>query len=323
VRAFVTGGTGFIGTHLVNALLARHYHVKCLVRTPAKADVLAKRGVQPVRGDIHDQAALREGCAGADLVFHLAGQIAARNAAEFAAANRDGTRNLLEAATLDPPRRFVFVSSVAAAGPTVPGHPIDESRAPHPVTPYGRSKLEAEALFKTVSLQWTIVRPPLVYGEWDRATLGIFQLAARGFVPLLGDGSQELSAIHGEDLAAALVSVTTTDRTIGRVYFAAHPELFTTRQLAVAAGRAVGTTPRVIPIPSPVARGILWTVGSLARLVGQASVLSAERADELLAPAWTCRTDAIQRDAGWQAGIDLASGLKRTAAWYRREGWLS
>ena len=101
----------------------------------------------------------------------------------------------------------MYVSSLAAAGPTVPGRPIDETRPPAPVTPYGQSKLAGEVLVRAVAFPWTVVRPPLVYGEWDRATLAIFRLANRGIVPLFGDGSQQLSLIYGADVAAALLGV--------------------------------------------------------------------------------------------------------------------
>ncbi len=322
MKAFVTGGTGFIGTHLVNALLARGDAVTCLARSPAKAAALEQRGVRIVRGDLDNAAALRQGCAGADVLVHLAGRIAARDQGEFMRANRDGTANVLDAAVEQPPRRFVYVSSIAAAGPTVAGHPIDETRPPAPVTPYGRSKLAGEVLVRAAALPWTIVRPPIVYGEGDRATFGIFRLANLGVVPLFGDGTQQLSLIHVADLVAALLAVVATERTVGRVYFAAHPEITTARQLAMGAGRALGKTPRVVPVAPPVARAVLWTAGVLARLAGRTALLSGERAPEFLAPAWTCRPDALRRDGGWEARIDLAAGLPRTAAWYRTEGWL-
>ena len=322
MKAFVTGGTGFIGTHLVNALLARGDAVTCLARSPAKAAALERRGVRIVRGDLDNAAALRQGCAGADVLVHLAGRIAARDQGEFMRANRDGTANVLDAAVEQPPRRFVYVSSIAAAGPTVAGHPIDETRPPAPVTPYGRSKLAGEVLVRAAALPWTIVRPPIVYGEGDRATFGIFRLANLGVVPLFGDGTQQLSLIHVADLVAALLAVLATERTVGRVYFAAHPEITTARQLAMGAGRALGKTPRVVPVAPPVARAVLWTAGVLARLAGRTALLSGERAPEFLAPAWTCRPDALRRDGGWEARIDLAAGLPRTAAWYRTEGWL-
>lgn len=322
MRAFVTGGTGFVGAHVVRALLTRGDDVTCLVRRPPPAAALAWSRVRVVQGDLDDLAALRDGCAGADIVYHVAGRITARNAAQFMAINRDGTANVLEAAGDAPPRRFVLVSSLAAAGPTVPGHPIEESRSPAPVTDYGRSKLAAEVLVRAMPFPWTIVRPPVVYGEWDRGLLRVFKLVHRGVAPVFGDGSQELSVIHGEDLAHALIAAATTPAAAGRVYFAAHPAPITSRALALAVGRTLGTRPVVVPIPAPLARGLLWTVGTAARLTGRSTILSADKANEFLAPAWTCRADALARDTGWRARVDLESGLRRTAQWYREQGWL-
>ena len=326
MNVFVTGGTGFVGAHLVATLRGRGDTVTCLVRRPALAAELGwTDDVRLVRGGLDDAAALREAAAGADVVYHVAGKIAAKNAADFMATNRDGTANVLEAAADAGAKRFVLVSSLAAAGPTIPGHPIDETRPPAPVTDYGRSKLAAEVLVRAAAIPWTIVRPPVVYGEWDRGTVKIFQLAKRGVAPVFGDGSQELSVIHAEDLARSLVAAGTTPAAAGRVYFAAHVTTTTSRGLVLAAGRALGDgrrRVRVIPVPPLVARGVLWTVGALAHLAGRATLLSADKANEFLAPAWTCRSDALTRDTGWRAEIGLDAGLRRAADWYREVGWI-
>ena len=322
MRAFVTGGTGFVGAHLVQALRARGAAVTCLVRSPAKAAALGWTDVRLVRGDLDDAGALRAGCAGADVIFHVAGRISARSPDEFMRANRDGTANVLEAAAEHPPRRFVLVSSLAAGGPTVPGRPVDETRPPSPVTPYGQSKLAAELLVRAMPYPWTIVRPPAVYGEWDREVLKVFKLARTGVVPVFGDGSQQLSVIYGGDLADALVAAATAPGAANRLYYAAHPAVTTSGALARAIGRAVGGEPRLVPLPRWLARALLWTIGSLAHLAGRATVLSGDKAPEFLAPAWTCRPDALMRDTGWRADTDLETGLRRTAQWYRQVGWL-
>jgi nucleoside-diphosphate-sugar epimerase len=322
VKAFVTGGTGFVGAHLVQALRARGDTVTCLVRSATKAQALGWTDVRIIRGDLDDAAALRAGCTGADVIYHVAGRISARNMDDFMHANRDGTAHVLEAASDRPPHRFVLVSSLAAGGPTVPGKPIDEARPPSPVTPYGHSKLAAEVLVRAKARSWTIVRPPTVYGEWDREVLKVFKLARTGLAPVFGDGTQELSVIYAGDLAAALVAAATAPAAANRVYYAAHPVVTTSRELVRAIGRAVGREPRILPLPGPLARGLLWTIGSIAHLAGRATLLSGDKAAEFLAPAWTCRSDAISRDAGWLAVTDLDTGLRRTAAWYRKEGWL-
>jgi len=322
VRVFVTGATGFVGAHLVDALRQRGDAVTCLVRDTARARALGWTDVRVVEGDLDAPAALREGCADAEIVYHVAGRISARNLGEYLAVNRDGTARVLDAATRQPPRRLVHVSSLAVGGPTLPGQPIDETRAPAPVTDYGRSKLAAEQLVRGAAVPWTIVRPPVVYGERDRETLRIFRLARARLGPVIGDGSQELSVVYAGDLASALIAAALAPAAAGHVYYAAHPAVTTSRGLVEAVGRAVGARPWFVPVPGTLARITLWTVGSLAHLAGRATVLSADKANEFLAPAWTCRADALARDAGWRATTDLATGLTRTAAWYRAEGWL-
>src|SRR5437867_3822980 len=241
VKAFVTGGTGFVGAHLVRALLERGDEVRCLVRNPAKAGALGwSSAVELVRGDLDDARALREGCAGAEVVYHVAGRVSAPSPAAFMAANRDGTARVLEAAAVERPRRLLYVSSLAAAGPTLPGQPIDESRPPAPVTPYGRSKLAAELLVRATPVPWTIVRPPTVYGERDRELFKLFKLARAAVVPVFGDGSQELSVIYAADLADALIAAATAQGSVGAVYYAAHPSVTTSRELVRAIARAVG-----------------------------------------------------------------------------------
>jgi len=322
VKAFVTGGTGFVGTHLVQALRARGDTVTCLVRSPERTRNPDWEGVRTIAGDLDSPEALRQGCAEADVVYHVAGRISARNRREYLAVNRDGTARVLAAASAQPPRRFVHVSSLAVGGPTIPGRPIDETRAPAPVTDYGRSKLAAEELVRGAPFPWTIVRPPVVYGERDRETLKIFRLARLGWGPVIGDGTQELSVVYAGDLAAALIAAATTASAAGRVYYATHPDVTTSAALVRAVGVAVGRQPRLVPLPGMLARVALWTVGSLASLTGRATLLSADKAAEFLAPAWTCRADALARDTGWRAATDLPAGLARTAAWYRTEGWL-
>ncbi len=191
MNAFVTGGTGFVGAHLVDALRARGDRVTCLVRSPAKAQALGWTDVRTVRGDLDDSRALAEGCADADVVYHVAGRIAARSLDEFLAANRDGTRRVQEAAEGSPKRpRLVLVSSAAAGGPNPRGAPIDESAPARPVTDYGRSKLAAEELVRRCRTPWSIVRPPVVYGERDTETLKLFRLARFGIGAVFGDGKQ-------------------------------------------------------------------------------------------------------------------------------------
>jgi nucleoside-diphosphate-sugar epimerase len=222
-------------------------------------------------------------------------------------------------------RRFVYVSSLAAASPAPRGRQLLGGESERPVTHYGASKLAAEQAVRQSSIPWTIVRPPAVYGPRDAEFLRVFRLAARGFGPVFGDGSQELSFVYVEDLARALVAAAGADETAGGVYYPAHPEVVRSRAFVTAVGRAVrpgGPTPRIIPIPPAVARGALWVTGTTAALLGRTTVLTADKANELLADAWTCSPEAFTRHTGWTANFPLSVGLAKTAAWYREHGWL-
>ena len=322
MRVALTGATGFVGSHLAEALLGAGHSLACLVRSPARAAALRDAGCTLVEGGLEDEAALRRLVEGAGVLHHVAGVIAARSPAEFERVNRAGTFALARIAREAGVGRLVYVSSLAVSGPTVPGRPLEEADRDQPVTAYGRSKQAGEQAVRASGVAFTIVRPPAVYGPRDRELLRVFQLARRGFAPLLGDGSQELSFVHARDLARALVAAGDSAKTEGRTYHAAHPETLTQRAFVQAVAAAQGRSVRALPLPAPLVRGALWTSGLVARLLGRATVLSPDKAPELLAPAWTCSSEALARDAGWRAAIPLAQGLPETAEWYRQAGWL-
>lgn len=322
MKALVTGATGFVGSHLVEALRRRGDDVTVLARSASKAAALAPLAVRVVPGDLHDRDALQRAVEAQEVVYHVAGVVAARSEADFMVANRDGTRNLVEAVERSGGGRLVFVSSMAAAGPTIKGRPLRGDEAPRPVTAYGRSKLAAEQAVTASRLRWTIMRPPMVYGPRDQEVLKVFRLVRLGVAPVLGDGSQELSAVHGADLAEALVAAGTSTATIGRAYYACHPEVFTGAELARAVGRAMGKSPAVIRVPATIGRGVLMITEAAARLAGQTTILTADKANEFFQPAWTGDPGPLTRDTGWRAARDLRTGLQETYQWYRTAGWL-
>lgn len=322
MNVLVTGGTGFVGSHLIDVLLERGDTVTALVRSPAKAEPMERRGVRLVHGDLHDRPALEAATAGQDVIYHVAGLVAATSPAEFDRANRQGSANLLRAAAMHGSPRFVLVSSMAAAGPSAPGRPLTGGEPPRPVTRYGRSKLAGEEAVHSSSLPWTILRPSMVYGPRDTEVFKVFKLARWGVAPVFGSGSQELSAVTGEDLARALVSAATTDLAIGRTYYPCHPEVFTSRAFALAVGEALGKRVATPGVPEWLARGVLSLTGAAARVANQATLLNADKANEFFQPAWTADPAGLTRDTGWQAQHDLASGVALTVAWYRDAGWL-
>jgi dihydroflavonol-4-reductase len=322
MKVLVTGATGFVGGHLVDLLLRAGAVVTALARSPQKAAALAGRGVRIIDGHLHTPAALAQAVRDQDIVYHVAGAVAGRHESDFLHANRDGTRNLIEASEAGGCRRFVLVSSLAAAGPAARGSPLNGSETPRPVTAYGRSKLEAERLVRASRLPWSIVRPPMVYGPKDREVLKLFRIARRGIVPIFGDGTQELSAIHAADLAAALRAVGESTQTLGRTYHACHPEVFTSRDLGQAVATAMGRSVRMLRIPLPVGRALLALTQASAGLAGRSTILTVDKANEFFQPAWTGDPTPLARDCGWCAAYDLGRGLADTYQWYRKAGWL-
>ncbi len=338
MKILVTGGTGFVGSHLVDALRVAGHDVCILVRDVKKAEHLfidadppsAAEADIPLRmaqGDLNDLDAIRTGCEGADVVFHVAGLTAARNKEEFLAINGHATRTLATVVAQAAPglQPFVFVSSLAAAGPTRIGMPLTEQSTARPVSDYGWSKLAGEEAVKSSGLPWTIVRPPTVYGPRDREVFKVFKLARRGLALFFGDGSQELSFIYALDLAEWLVRLASADTEHG-TYFASHDEIRTSKELAFAVHQAIhpnaSTRPLAIGVPPPLARAVLWTIGTGAAALRKRTLLNANKANEFLADAWTCRSETLQRATQWRPPTDLTTGLQLTAAWYRERGWL-
>jgi nucleoside-diphosphate-sugar epimerase len=322
MRALVTGATGFVGGHLAEALRRRGDEVTALARSANKAQALASLGVRVINGDLHDSGTLARALEGQDVVFHVAGVVAARNEAEFLRANRDGTGNLVQASMRSGRPRFVLVSSMAAAGPSAPGRPHSGSEPARPVTAYGRSKLAAEWVVTATGLPWTIVRPPTVYGPRDREVLKVFRIARWGVAPVFGDGAQELSAIHGADLAGALIAAGGSDAAVCRTYYACHPEIVTSAGFVRAIAAAMGRRVSVIGVPRPLGRALLAVTETGARLTGQPTILTTDKANEFFQPAWTGDSGPLTRDTGWRAAHDLGAGLADTYRWYRSAGWL-
>lgn len=325
MRALVTGGHGFVGSHLVEQLLAQGTPVRCLYRRPGRPAVLDGMDVEIARGDVRDPRALRAALADVDRVYHLAALTRSLTRREMLQTNTAGTRTLVEAArAAGLTGRLVFCSSLAAVGPARSGVPHDEGARRQPITWYGESKRVAEdvVLEAADGLDVAIVRPPAVYGPRDRDWLGLFRAARGGWIPIVGGLDRRYSLIHGRDLAAALIAVGDAPAARGRTYFATHPSIVTQGELIAAAEAAVGRTGRRMHLPESLLRllGGLTDLGS--QLTQRPSLLGSQRMRELVSAHWVCSSAALERDTGWRAEIDLEAGFAETVAWYRAAGRL-
>lgn len=322
MKALVTGGTGFIGSHLVDALIARGARVTVLTRFPRRKLPPDWPGVEIVKGDLANLEALRIASRGQDVIYHCAGLVAARNEAEFFAINRDGTERLLAAAAEGSRARFILVSSLSAAGPSPRGGRKQGHEPAEPVNSYGRSKLAAETVVRAGSLPWTIIRPPAVYGPRDKELLRVFKAVRFGLLPIFGDGNQELSMVYVADLVSAMIATGSSQAAVGKVLYPCHREVVTSTMFAREVAKAMGRRIRFVKLSRWFTSGVFGVTSTAARLARVTTMLAPDKIFELYAPAWTADPGVLETATGWKAEFDLARGVPETARWYRGAGWV-
>ncbi len=323
--AAVTGATGFIGRALALRLAASGTQVLALVRDSAKAGELAATpGIELVRGNLRDPALLRDLTGRAGIVYHLAGLTSAHSRSEFMAVNAELMGVLAAAAARAPtPPKLIMVSSLSVAGPRTAALPAREDDAPAPVNSYGASKLLGEELLRRegAGVRWSIVRPSWVYGPGDRATLGLFRLAARGFFPSLCGGCMQISMLHVDDLVEALVLVGDSAAADGRIYYISDGVVHTIAQLGDAL-LAAGGGGRAVYIPGFLFRFLGMAGESAGWFARRPPLLGWDRASEALQPGWVCDDTLIRDELGYRSRVSLERGVAATLAWYRKRGWL-
>jgi nucleoside-diphosphate-sugar epimerase len=327
----VTGGAGFVGSHVVDALLALGERVRVLVRPTTDRAWLAGKDVAFAEGDVGDESAagaeaLARAVAGAGLVVHAAGITQARRAEDFARVNARGTARLAAAAAGAGVARVVYVSSQAAGGPSPDGRPRDEGDPDLPVSAYGVSKREGEeaaraAVAAAPGTSLVVVRPPAVYGPRDRAFLALFRLVRRGIVPLHHADRQWVSLIHARDLAGAILAAAARGGP-DSTYYVTDGEPRTSASVVDGIARVLGCRPFRLHLPEGALRAVVGLAEGWAAWTGQPPRLTRERLLEWTEPRWTLSDARARRELGWVSEIRFEQGIEETAAWYRSAGWI-
>ncbi len=329
MKLLVTGATGFLGSHIAEQFAREGHTVRVLVRRTSDRSFLRGLEIEEALGDITQPDTLPAAVAGVDAVVHPAGLVKARTAAEFNSVNAEGTANLLSAlASAESTPRFVYISSLAAHGPSEDGRPRPLDAPATPVTAYGRSKLKAEEMVRawagnSARVGAVIIRPPVIYGPRDRQLLPFFHLARWRLAPLLGGGTNSVSCVYVDDAArAAVLAATAGDDAPSATYALDDGAVYTWRDLLAAVEQAVGK--KALRLPSPP-----WAFAAAAlvseiygRLRRQAVSFTRDKVIEMRQRYWVCSHEEISRDLGWQPQVGLSEGAALTAAWYRQHGWL-
>jgi dihydroflavonol-4-reductase len=325
---FVTGATGFIGSHLVEELQRRGYgEIRCLVRSRLKW--LEGVDITPVRGEIEDTPELRAALRDVDYVYHVGGVTRATEWKTFEDSNVRATLTLLDLATQESPslKRFLVTSSLAAVGKcdvavATEGVPM------RPVSDYGRSKAAMERKLQRRigeggGVPITIIRPPAVYGPREADIYTFFQTLARGIAPIVGRGSEPaLTLVHAHDLVRGMVDAAESEAAIGRTYFIGSERAYTWNEVIDAAKAALGRKVLTIPVPE----SLVGTVGAASevygRITGTYPPLNREKAREIRYANKICSSRRAHRDFGYRQQVALDEGIRETIEWYQKEGWL-
>ena len=327
MRVLLTGGSGFIGSHVADQLSEQGHTVRALVRASSDTQGLELvPGLELATGAVENRTSLDDAVRGCDAVVHVAGLVKARSPKEFFDVNAEGTKNLLAAAiAAGSPRRFVHVSSLAAIGPSLDGNPVDGDTPPRPVNNYGRSKLAGEltVLGAAGQIPVTVIRPPLVYGPRDHETLSFFTAIRRGTLPILGDGRNTLSLIYAADCAAAIVAAGLLDGPSGKAYFVNDGTVYVWREALEDIETALGKR-AVLRTGMPI-----WTLRLAAaasqtwgKVTNTAQMLTLDKVNELQHRHWVCNGEVARKELNWVPHIQWPEGVRLAAEWYRKAGWL-
>lgn len=322
----VTGGTGFVGSHLVERLVELGFRVRCLVRRSSSLRYLPLQALELCYGDLAGATGLKEALEGVETVFHVAGVTKANSSAEYYRGNVTATECLLRACeeSAEAPRRFVHVSSLAAVGPSPDAGLLPEEAEPRPLTHYGRSKLAGERAVRASRLgsSAVIVRPPVVYGPRDTDVYQVFRGISNGLMLRIGRQESRFSFIYVKDLADVLVAAAASPRAPGETFFAANPEPVSWTEFGAMAAGILGRKVRTVVIPAGMAYVVGWCAEIASRVRRKPGILSREKVREARCRNWTCDTRKAREELGFSTRRSLRDGMSETLLWYKNSGWL-
>jgi len=326
LKALVTGGTGFIGSHLTEALVRKGVQVRCLLRNANDAKWLKGLPIEFVPGDCNDKTSLKQAVGGVDWVFHLAGVTKAIKKETYFEVNGLGTENMIYACLENNPRlqKFIYVSSQAAAGPSRNGRNKKESDPCEPVSSYGRSKRmgEGSVLSHAHELPALILRPSAVYGPRDKDFLALFKCVSRRIKPCLTGKHQHLSLCYVQDIVQGILLAVETQARSGEICFLSDGNDYRMEEIGDILAHAMGVTALRVRVPRQMVRGIACFSEYLSKLFGRPSLFNKDKAEEIVQQEWVCDITKAKTLLGFEPRVPLSEGAKLSFEWYKKEKWL-
>ncbi len=324
--ALVTGANGFIGSHLVEALIERGYLVRAFIRTTSNLQWIKGLNIQLAYGSFDDYPSLCDAVDGADYIFHIAA-VKSGDRNQIFRHNVDAVINLKKAALEKAPqiKRFIFSSSQAAAGPSdCLENPKSESDQCRPISDYGQSKLEAEIRLRESSdlLPLTIIRPPTVYGPRDTDVYLYFKWIDRGIALLPGLRRRYAHLIYVDDLVNGLILAAESENAVGKTYFLSDPRSYSWQEISAAIAKSLSRRPIPIRIPLGLAHFSALLAEAGAYVVKKPGIFNRQKVREMSQLYWTCSPRQAAADFGFECKYDLEKGMSETARWYRENVWL-
>jgi nucleoside-diphosphate-sugar epimerase len=320
MKALITGATGFIGSHLCEELVKRGYNVTCLVKKTSNLKWIENLDLSFVSGDCTNMDSLLDAVCSFDYVFHLAGLTKSCSRDDFFHINVKGTENTIKAVSERNPKlkRFIYLSSLSAAGPSKNGTPVEEISTPSPVSNYGRSKLEGEkAVLKYKDLiPFTIIRPPAVYGPRDRDFLVFFKMIKKGIFP--DWGKCYYSLLYVDDLVQGIILSAEKKEAENKIYFLSDNRFYTNEDIVNEISSALNKKVMRLRLP----RFIMPFCSFIGERTNKQGIINRDKMRELNHSHWICNANKARNEIGFAPRVGIKEGIKWTANWYRIHRWL-
>lgn len=326
MKVLVTGGTGFIGSHLVERLVQEGHQVRCVAKDRLHSVYLESLGIELMLGDLNNGMDLEAVLDGVECIYHLAGVTRARSNKDYYEGNYLTTKNFINicAHSSNKFERFVYVSSQAAVGPALDGRPVTEEDPYQPVSHYGKSKMlaEKEVLRYRDKMPITIIRPSAVYGPRDREMLQYFLLVKKQLQLLIGFRNKWLNFVYVDDLVDGLLLAGEHPRAEGESFFIGSEASCTTEDIGNTVASILDCRPIRFRVPHLVVFSVAAIAEGIGKLTGKPIFFNLQKAKESVQPSWIFSVEKAKLKLGFSPRVSLAEGLKRTYRWYEENGWL-